>query len=83
MKNYAFIDGQNLYLGTKEMGWKVSYRKLRNYLADKLNVGKAYYFIGLDLTNNDVYKSLQSAGFILMFKLTYKDCDGKRKGNVG
>lgn len=82
MKNYAFIDGQNLYLGTKDMGWKVSYRKFRTYLADQLGVVKAYYFIGFDPTNNDVYKSLQSAGFILMFKPTYKDTDGKRKGNV-
>jgi len=82
MKNFAFIDGQNLYLGTKDMGWKVDYKKFRIYLRDKLNVEKAYYFIGFDAANNDIYKSLQSAGFILIFKPTYKDCNGKRKGNV-
>ena len=82
MKNYAFVDGQNLYLGTKGMGWKVDYKKFRTYLKDKLDVVKAYYFIGYDITNNDIYKSLQSAGFILIFKPTYKNCDGKRKGNV-
>ena len=33
--NYAFIDAQNLYLGTKDDGWAVDIFKLRVYLKDK------------------------------------------------
>lgn len=43
-KNYAFIDGNNLYLGAKSQGIKVDYRKLRLYLTHKFNVAKAFYF---------------------------------------
>jgi hypothetical protein len=27
MNNYAFIDGNNLYLGVKSQGWKLDYKK--------------------------------------------------------
>jgi hypothetical protein len=45
-KNLAFIDGQNLHLGTKESGWKVDFVKFRIYLKDKYKVEEAYYFMG-------------------------------------
>jgi len=32
IENYAFIDGQNLYLGVDELGWQLDYKKLRVYL---------------------------------------------------
>jgi uncharacterized LabA/DUF88 family protein len=46
VKRYAFIDSQNLNLGTQRMGWKLDWRKFRQYLADKHNVTHAYMFIG-------------------------------------
>lgn len=46
MKNLAFIDGQNLHLGTKEEGWKVDLGKFRIYLNDKYKVKEAYYYLG-------------------------------------
>ena len=36
--NLAFIDGQNLHLGTKEEGWKVDLIKFRIYLKEKYKV---------------------------------------------
>jgi hypothetical protein len=27
MNNYAFIDGNNLYLGVRNQGWKLDYKK--------------------------------------------------------
>jgi hypothetical protein len=27
MNNYAFIDGNNLYLGVRSQGWKLDYKK--------------------------------------------------------
>ena len=79
--NYAFIDGQNLNLGIKELGWKLDFKKFRIYLKEKYGVSKAYYFIGFVEGNNDLYVSLQEYGFILIFKPTFKNKEGKVKGN--
>ena len=38
-KNIAFIDGQNLHLGTRIEGWSIDHQKLRVYLADKYKLG--------------------------------------------
>jgi len=65
--NIAFIDGQNLHLGTKESGWKVNHVRLRTYLKDKYKVGEAYYFLGFVSEDvNDLYERVQKAGFILV-----------------
>lgn len=95
-KNYAFIDGQNLNLGVKNdiwraynkqwytleyKGWPLDYRKFRIYLKDKYNVEKAYYFIGELKTNTLLYKSLQEAGYIIIFKPAFRGPDEKVKGN--
>ena len=47
-KNLAFIDGQNLYMGTMsdDPKWKIKLSKFRKYLFEKYNVEKAYYFLG-------------------------------------
>ena len=79
--NYAFIDGQNLNLGIRELGWKLDYKRFRVYLKEKYQVIKAYYFIGYVEGMNDLYASLQAAGYILIFKPTLKTPDGKIKGN--
>ena len=79
--NYAFIDGQNLNLSIRAMGWELDFKKFRVYLSEKYGVGKAYYFIGYVFGNNDLYNSLQSHGFLLIFKPTMMRKDGKLKGN--
>ena len=80
--NFAFIDSQNLNLGIQKLGWRLSYRKFRIYLLEKYSVQIAYLFIGFTALNQKLYDSLQSAGFILVFKPTIPDADGKIKGNV-
>lgn len=80
--NYAFIDGQNLYLGISSLGWKLSYQRFRVYLKEKYNVSVAYIFIGYLQENQDLYSSLQAAGFVLIFKPTLPDKNGEVKGNV-
>jgi uncharacterized LabA/DUF88 family protein len=80
--NYAFIDSQNLNLGIQKLGWKLDYRKFRVYLAEKYGVKKAYIFIGFVALNQSLYDHLQEAGFILKFKPTIPDADGKIKGNI-
>ena len=79
--NYAFIDGQNLNLGIKSLGWSLDFKKFRVYLREKYCVQKAYYFIGYLAGNSDLYTSLQSYGYILIFKPTFRNSNGKIKGN--
>src|SRR3989344_2801404 len=80
--NYAFIDSQNLNLGIQKLGWRLDYRKFRIYLAEKYGVKKAYMFIGFVALNQSLYDRLQEAGFMLKFKPTIPDADGKIKGNI-
>lgn len=80
--NFAFIDGQNLNLSIKGMGWKLDFSRFRVYLKEKYGVVRAYYFIGYLDGNNDLYASLQEAGYILIFKPTLKNKNGLVKGNV-
>ena len=81
--NYAFIDGQNLYLGSKDAGFDLSYKKFRTYLKEKYKVEKAYLFIGYIPENREMYDNLRDNGFILKFKpvLTVK-VGQKQKGDV-
>lgn len=90
--NYAFIDSQNLNLGTskniyrgKEIiytGWKLDFKKFRRYLTDKFRVKRAFLFIGYIKKNEKLYKSLKSFGYKIVFKPTVNDREGKPKGNV-
>jgi len=79
--NYAFIDGQNLYMSIKNQGWVLDYERFRRYLTDKYNVTKAFLFIGHIPTNTNLYKSLQEYGFILIFK-PILEIRGQIKGNI-
>ena len=89
---YAFIDSQNLNLGTSKdiykgkrqiyRGWKLDYKKFRKYLLDKFRVSKALLFIGYIRENEKLYHHLKSCGYELVYKPTTKDRDGKPKGNV-
>lgn len=80
--NYAFIDSQNVYITLKKhVGWLLDFKRFRVYLKDKYHVEKAYLFLGYLETNEDLYKELQEAGYIIIFKPTLKYKDGTTKGN--
>lgn len=81
--NIAFIDGQNLYLGTKQDGWFIDFAKFKIYLSDKLNISEIYYFMGyFEEKYNDLYIQLQRSGFITIFKEHNQYSITKKKGNV-
>ncbi len=83
--NLAFIDGQNLYLGTKSsaLPWNIDLNKFRIYLKRKYNISKAYYFLGYVINDNDIlYDKIQNAGFILKFRKHNTAMLGIKKGNV-
>ena len=47
--NYAFIDGQNLYLGTAKSEidpWMIDLARFKVYLRDKYKISRIYYFLG-------------------------------------
>lgn len=67
---YAFIDSQNLNLGTQRMGWKVDWRQFRKFLAEKYGVTKAYMFIGYMSENEALYEYMHELGFLVVLKPT-------------
>ena len=79
--NFAYIDGANLHMGISSLGWKLDYARFRVWLSEKYSVSKAYLFIGLIPSYNDLYKYLQESGFILVYKEVVYGRDGKPKGN--
>ena len=81
--NIAFIDGQNLYSGTKQNKWKIDFNKLRKYLQNKYQVTEAYYYLGFIMENEqELYANLQKSGFIVMFKEHNSNLKTIKKGNV-
>jgi uncharacterized LabA/DUF88 family protein len=59
---YAFIDSQNLNLGIQRMGWKMDWRKFRQFLSDKYNVTQA--------ENESLYEHMHELGFLVVLKPT-------------
>ena len=83
LTNYAFIDSQNINLGIQELGWKLDWKEFRRHLTEKYAVATAYLFIGHIAQNQNLYRMLQEAGFVLIFKPVFTPRDGsKPKGNV-
>ena len=89
--NYAFIDSQNLNLGTQKVGFKMDWRKFRIWLKDNYNVDKAFMFIGYMAENEALYEQLHEQGYLIALKPTVDiqqhDADGKEepvtvKGNI-
>lgn len=67
---YAFIDSQNLNLGTQRTGWKLDWRKFRQYLRDEYGVTKAYMFIGYMSENVQLYEYMHELGYLVVLKPT-------------
>ncbi|PCI25757.1 hypothetical protein COB57_00925 [Candidatus Peregrinibacteria bacterium] len=81
MKNFAYIDGTNLYKGLKSIGKTIDYQRFRKWLTDKYKVSHAYIFMGYIKKQEPLYKYLQKSGFILIFKESIMQA-GKIKGNA-
>lgn len=70
LNNYAFIDSQNLNLGVQRMGWKLDWRKFRQYLDSDFNIEKAYMFIGYMSENEAMYEYMHELGYLVVLKPT-------------
>lgn len=83
MNNIAFIDWQNLHLGTSTEWWNIDPFKLKVYLKDKYKVSRAYYFLWyVKDENNWLYTMLQEAGFIVVFKKQMIEMMTNKKWNI-
>lgn len=87
LSNIAYIDGQNLYMGTSKIDspWKVDLHRFRIYLQKKFKVKVAYYYLGYvqeGQKSEELYEEIQKAGFILVFREHNSAMLGKKKGNV-
>jgi uncharacterized LabA/DUF88 family protein len=68
---YAFIDSQNLNLGVQKLGWKMNWRKFRQFLADEYGVTKAFMFIGYVPEYESIYEQMHEAGYAIVLKPTF------------
>jgi uncharacterized LabA/DUF88 family protein len=68
---YAFIDSQNLNIGTQKFGWKMNWARFRQFLADRFNVEKAFMFIGYIPENEELYEKMHEAGYMVVLKPTF------------
>lgn len=86
--NIAYIDGQNLYMGTNNIGtdsWKIDLRRFRVYLEKRYGAQVAYYYLGYVKEGDSIeglYEEIQRAGFVLVFRQHNSAMIGKKKGNV-
>lgn len=69
-KTYAFIDSQNLNLGIQKAGWKMDWRKFRQYLKEEYGVSNAYMFIGYMQEHEDLYEYMHELGYLVVLKPT-------------
>ena len=89
---YAFIDSQNLNLGTGKdiykdgkciyKGWKLDMKKFYIYLSDKFRAKKIFLFLGYIKENQKMYDMFRHFGYELIFKPTVAGKSKKPKGNV-
>lgn len=68
---YAFIDSQNLNVGVQRLGWKMDWRKFRNFLTEEYGVTKAYMFIGYIPEFEQLYEHMHELGFAVVLKPTF------------
>lgn len=70
IRNYAFIDNQNLNLGIQRLGWKMDWRKFRYFLERQYGVEKAFMFIGYMPDHEELYTYMHDLGFLVVLKPT-------------
>jgi uncharacterized LabA/DUF88 family protein len=68
---YAFIDSQNLNVSVQKFGWKMDWRKLRIFLANKYGVDKAFMFIGYVPEFENLYEQMHGLGYGVVLKPTF------------
>ena len=81
MNNYAFIDGTNLHLSTKNLNWLIDWKAFGEYLRKRHNVTRALYFVGYSGRYTWIYNYLRNYGYQLVHKPLLRLPNGSTKGN--
>jgi len=81
-KNYAFIDGQNLYMGMKALSWKLDYKRFKIYLKEKYFITSVFIFLGYIEKYKHLYEKFEKLGYTLIFRKVSLNKTKKIKGNV-
>ncbi len=68
---YAFIDSQNLNISVQRGGWKMDWKKFRQFLADAHGVTEAFMFIGYVPEYESLYEQMHDAGYKIVLKPTF------------
>ncbi len=82
-KIYAFIDSQNLNVSVQKFGWKMNWKKFRQFLTDKYGVTMAYMFIGYVPEHEDIYEKMHEAGYAVVLKPTFDMSRPRPEDNGG
>ena len=80
--NYAFIDSQNLNLGVQKVGFKMDWRKFRQFLKDQYNVENAYMFIGYMPDYEKLYEQMHDLGYLIVLKPTLEMYETEAKSDL-
>jgi dTDP-glucose 4,6-dehydratase len=81
INNAAFIDGQNVHMGVKALGWQIDWGRFRVYLKERYGVRDAYYYIGYLPAYEKLYCQLEKQGYLLVHKPAFANSKGIVKGN--
>ncbi|MCK5285804.1 MAG: NYN domain-containing protein [Candidatus Pacebacteria bacterium] len=76
----VYIDGANLYRGSKSLEWKFDYKNFYIWLSENFKTEEIYFFIGFVEDQKKLYSFLEKIGYKIIFKKTLKS-KGKIKGN--
>ncbi|MGH7195609.1 MAG: NYN domain-containing protein [Candidatus Saccharimonadales bacterium] len=68
---FAFIDSQNLNVSVQKFGWKMDWRKFRQFLEKQYGVSQAYMFIGYLPENENLYEQMHAYGYMVVLKPTF------------
>src|SRR5690349_13747627 len=81
--NFAFIDSQNLVASIHKLGWKMDWRKFRQFLDKEYKVSRAYMFIGYIPEMQDLYEQMNNAGYAVVLKPTFDLTRPRREEKAG
>jgi uncharacterized LabA/DUF88 family protein len=81
----AYIDASNIIYSLKSSSWQLDFKKLKNYLKEKYQVSKIFYFGGRDTENKkqeSFYKVLEKLGYELKLVNVKQFSNGKKKADI-
>ncbi|MCD6226040.1 NYN domain-containing protein [bacterium] len=70
-KVYVFIDAANVFYSQKTLGWRISYKKLMEFLKEECDLGQVFLYTGVLFNNPDqerFLRMLEYCGYILRTK---------------